>query len=186
MKKPTRFTIFAILGIFLIFLIISGISRHSGNTQNNQAVQVYNAGEFGFSFKYSSDFFVGDDTNEPDAGGGWFYIIPVAFKNGRTIEETGAIVISPRQKDPTQTALDWLKSPESGYDMAKGYKTEKVSGQEAISVENGDWVVVDTPDNKERLSIAILPPSATSTTPTDLASLRSEMTLLINSLFMGK
>ena len=181
--KRRKFAIFTILFLLVIGLIGAFflVRYYSGRESLISNLQTYTA--HGFSFEYSADFYVGDDTNNTD--GGWIYVLPIAYKNNPN-GDTQAIVISPRANHPSQTALDWLKDPNSGgYDISQGYKTVKVGGQDAISVENGDWVVVNTPDNTERISIAILPPFATSTSPTDLTALRNEMTLVQNSLSFG-
>lgn len=160
------------------FISIFLILHHPIKAEN---IQTYNATEFGFSFKYSADnFLVGNDTNNTD--GGWIYVLPIASTKNQAIEEAGAIVISPRKISPSETPLDWLKSSNSGYDVSQGYETIQVGGQQAISVKYGkyvDWLIVNTPDNKERLSIAILPPSATST---DLTVLHNEMATIVSSL----
>jgi hypothetical protein len=53
--------------------------------------------------------------------------------------------------------VEWLKGPDSGADLSDGYNVFDIDGQEAVSVDGGTWVVVNTPDNKYRLSIALLP-----------------------------
>jgi hypothetical protein len=129
---------------------------------------------------------VANETNADGNHDGWILVMPIALKNNPNADMQG-IVISPRANEPSETALDWLEDPNAGgYDISQGYKTETVGGEQAISVEGGDWVIVNTPDNSERLSIAILPPSATSTSATsDLASLRSEMQVVVGSLSFG-
>jgi hypothetical protein len=49
-----------------------------------------------------------------------------------------------------------MAGPDSGYDMAGGYKEIEIDGEKAITVEDGTWIVVNTPDMKRRLSIALL------------------------------
>lgn len=155
--------------------------RKGGALTTSSDFQTYTASEYGFSFKYSSDFYVSDDTAD-----GWIVVMPVALKNN-TDGNIEGIVISPRQNTSSQTALDWLKDPNAGgYDISQGYNTVQVAGKTGIAVENGDWVVVNTPDNSERLSIAIMPPSATSTSLSALTTLQYEMALVLNSLSFGK
>ena len=181
--KRQRFAIYTILSLLVIGLIGSFflVRYYTGSKSVISDTQTYTAS--GFSFKYSADFYVGDDTNNTD--GGWIYVLPIAYKNNPN-GDTPAIVISPRQNNPSQTALDWLRDPNAGgYDISQGYKTVQVGGQAAISVENGDWVVVNTPDNTERISIAILSPSATSTSPASLTALRKEMNVVQNTLTFG-
>ncbi len=59
--------------------------------------------------------------------------------------------------------------------MSKGYNKFDLDGQEAIVIEGGTWVVVNTPDNKYRLSIALLPGK-------DDQLLLTEMGIIIDSL----
>ncbi len=82
--------------------------------------------------------------------------------------------------DPQMTPLEWLKGPDSGADLSKGYKKLNIDGQEAISLENGAWIIVNTPDNKRQISIATLPSENAS------ESLLAEMDLIINSLVFTK
>jgi hypothetical protein len=167
--------------VTVLALAYSGAAmQNAGTLTTSSDLQTYTAS--GFSFKYSAtDFYVSNDTAD-----GWILVMPIALKNNPNGNVEG-IVISPRQNNPSETALDWLKDPNAGgYDISQGYNTVPVAGQTAISVENGDWVVVNTPDNSQRLSIAILPSSATSTSLSALTTLQYEMALVLNSLSFGK
>jgi hypothetical protein len=172
-------TIVLTVVVTVLALAYSGEAMQSAGTQTTTDLQTYTAS--GFSFKYSAnDFYVSDDTAD-----GWIVVMPVALRNNPNGNVEG-IVISPRQNNPSETALDWLKDPNAGgYDISQGYNTVPVAGQQAISVENGDWVVVNTPDNSQRLSIAILQSSATSTSLSALTTLQYEMALVLNSLSFG-
>lgn len=168
-----------VLTVIVTFFALAFSGGQIQNTQTTSNIQTYTASEYGFSFQYSDDYYVTDDTSD-----GWVVLEPIALRNS---PENYGIIISPRQNTSSETALDWLKDPNAGgYNISQGYNTVQIGGQEAISVENGDWVVVNTPDNTERLSIAILPPSATSTSIADLTALRGEMSTVLNSLSFVK
>ncbi len=73
----------------------------------------------------------------------------------------GNIVISIGINDENMTAEEWLLSPNSGYLQSKDsygdyYKTT-IGGQDAVYTDGGMWMIVNTPDNRFRLSIADLP-----------------------------
>ena len=56
------------------------------------------------------------------------------------------------EDDPTATALNWIESTYSGYDVSEGYNHRLVGGQDALVI-NDEWVIVKTPDGKKRISI---------------------------------
>ncbi len=111
--------------------------------------------KIGFSFLYPDYLFVDED---PMASIQRLVILPNSSKDDPNGEING-IMISVTENNDNLTLLEWLDSPASGANLpAEGYLYEwNLDGQEAIAVKGGTWVVVNTPDNKYRLSIALLP-----------------------------
>ncbi|KKP31741.1 MAG: hypothetical protein A2312_02585 [Candidatus Staskawiczbacteria bacterium RIFOXYB2_FULL_32_9] len=130
--------------------------------------------ELGFSFNYPSDMSVMSDPEDPH-----LYIIPDSYK-GNDNETLTAVVISAMLNDPQLTPLEWLNGPNSGADMSKGYSKIDIDGQEAIVMNDGAWIVVNTPDNKRQLSIATLPSQNPSET------LKAEMSSIVKSIIFDK
>lgn len=127
-----------------------------------------------FLFDYSDNMSVEVDPDAPR-----IFIIPNSDSTDEKQEMT-AVVISAALNDPPQTPLQWLEGPDSGADMSKGYDKVDMDGQEAISMNGGAWIVVNTPDNKRQMSIATLP----SVNPDQ--SLLDEMGEIVNSLKFTK
>lgn len=111
--------------------------------------------ELGFSFYYPNDMYVMDGSDGADDNFR-VLVIPNSYKDNQS-KPLNAVVISASSNNPPITPLKWLDGPDSGADMSKGYSKINMDGREAISLENGNWVVVDTPDNKYQISIATLP-----------------------------
>ena len=112
-------------------------------------LRTYVSDKYGFSFKYSEEFEVGEMDLD---GNGWIFVTPVL----QTGEDKQAIVISARLNDPPISAVDWLYGPYSGYDASQGHMARWVGGQYAASVEEGSWVVFNSPDDEERVSVVLL------------------------------
>ncbi len=113
----------------------------------------YIAEELGFSFQYPNSLFVSVDPESPNR----LMILPQSLKPNKD-EPITAIIISVSTDDFVyMTAEEWLNSPNSGYDAFRdgNYNHILVGGQDAVMV-NDNWVVVKTPDGKERISIALL------------------------------
>lgn len=97
--------------------------------------------------------------------------------------DSGSIVVSVGLNDENMTAEEWLLSPNSGYlqskDLYGNYYKTTIDGQEAVYTDGGMWMVVDTPDNKYRLSIADLPSKSND-------RLFTEMGIVIESLVFNR
>jgi hypothetical protein len=109
--------------------------------------------KLGYSFKYPSHLYVMEDPEligTPER----LYILPASPESKGGIY---GVVISIGVNDENMSPVEWLKGPDSGADLSDGYNVFDIDGQEAVSVDGGTWVVVNTPDNKYRLSIALLP-----------------------------
>ncbi len=89
---------------------------------------------------------------------------------------TTAIVISIAENDENLKPEEWLLDPDAGglKDSAKYYKTT-IDGQDAVYTDDGMWTVVNTPDNKYRLSIADI-------TVDNAERLINEMKVVVGSL----
>jgi hypothetical protein len=123
--------------------------------------------KLGFSFQYPPYLRTVDITDEFSPGR--VAVIPVDSA------EIHGVIISAGLNDENMTPLEWLSGHDSGADITKGYSKFDLDGQEAIVIEGGTWVVVNTPDNKYRLSIALLPGK-------DDQLLLTEMGIIIDSL----
>ena len=134
--------------------------------------------ELGFSFYYPNNMYV---QNSSDGANDNYrlLIIPNSYKDNGGQDLT-AVVISASLNGPSQTPLGWLKGPDSGADMAKGYSKLNIDGQAAISMNGSNWIVVDTPDNKYQISIATLPGDNSS------KLLQDEMSSIVNSIVFTK
>lgn len=74
--------------------------------------------------------------------------------------DRSAIIVSIGENDENMTPEQWLLSPNSGYKQSedqygKYFKTT-IDGQTAVYTDGGMWNVVNTPNNKYRLSIATM------------------------------
>ena len=146
--------------ILLMIVIIFGVYNLKPITESERTdtekggsvsgLQVYES-KLGFSFQYPPYLFVGEDNEAliPER----LYILPISRNN----DDIYGIIISVSENDEGITPLEWLSGSKSGADLSKGYKILDIDGQEAVVIDDGTWVVVNTTDNKYRLSIALLP-----------------------------
>jgi len=126
--------------------------------------KTYNT-DFGFSFEYPS------------------YLEAVSFQESTNYvvvsspnkedDDTSAIIISIADNDENLTAEEWLLGPTSGLQKGDEYFRSEIDGQPAVYTDGGMWTVVNTPDNKYRLSIADIK---------DKQILFTEMGIVIESL----
>lgn len=114
--------------------------------------KTYNS-QFGFSFQYPPHLYVMEDPEPfiPER----LFVLPTSVK--KNTDDIYGVVISTADNEDGMTPLKWLKGPYSGADLSEGYNVLDIDGQEAISLNGGTWVVVDTPDKKYQISIAFLP-----------------------------
>lgn len=123
-----------------------------GYAEYAKTFQIYE-GDFGFSFKYPPHLEIFE------FGYGW---VVLSVKDESQKNDSGKIVVSVAENDEQMTAEEWLLGPFSGYSQSKDdygnyYKTQ-IDGQDAVYTDDGMWTIVNTPDNKYRLSIADLSP----------------------------
>lgn len=123
--------------------------------------------EFGFSFLYPPHTKIFHFT----LGNSYVDILPIEKpENGRT-----AIVISIGDNDENLTPEEWLLHVDSGFNKNNPYFRTTIDGQDAVYTDGGMWVVVNTPDDKYRLSISELSTG-------DAPIMFSEMGILVESL----
>lgn len=133
--------------------------------------QIYKS-DFGFSFKYPPHLEVFEFCDNTC----W---VALSVKNESERDDSSKIIVSVAENDEQMSAEEWLLGPSSGYSQSideygNYYKTH-MDGQEAVYTDGGMWTIVNTPDNKYRLSIADLSPGNAS-------PLFSEMGIVVESL----
>jgi hypothetical protein len=118
------------------------------NADYGKDFKVYTS-PLGFSFKYPPHMRVMEDPDAPRV-----YVVTDVPKG----EPFSAIVVSAGGNDENQTPEEWLLGDSSGYLQSQehygDYHKTQIDGQNAVYTEGGMWSVVNTPDNKVRLSIA--------------------------------
>ena len=134
--------------------------------------------DLGFSFKYPPHLVVRTFPDDPSH----LYIVP-SSRAKDSKEPLTSIIISVSDPDPEETPEEWLLGPNSGYteslDRYGNYYKTSIDGQNAVYTDGGMWVVVNTRNNKYRLSIADL-------TEKDTSPLFTEMGIVIESLTFKK
>ncbi|MDP6388041.1 MAG: hypothetical protein QGG63_02100, partial [Candidatus Pacebacteria bacterium] len=128
-----------------------------------QDYEIYVDGEIGFSFKYPNYLFIEKDPNIPNM----LIIMPERLKT--TDEPFTSISITVEENSNLLTPFEWLKQEAIGSSRAKpfdavdimkeyldDYQIETIDGQQAIFIDGGLWVVVNTPNQKWRISISPL------------------------------
>lgn len=107
--------------------------------------------KLGYSFEYPNHLFIVEDP-EPLIAERILILASTISK-----DDIYGVVISASENDEKIAPIDWIKGPYSGADLSNGYTILNIDGQKAVSLDAGTWVVVNTPDNKYRLNIALLP-----------------------------
>ncbi len=128
--------------------------------------------DIGFSFKYPPHLKV---KTEQDTSTNRIVLTPI---NANTSEGLSAIIISIAENNQGMTAEEWLLSPTSGFKHSDKYFKTTIDGQEAVYTDGGMWTVVNTPDNKYRLSIADLVTGSAD-------ELFTEMGIVVDSLIFN-
>lgn len=165
--------------------------RGSGKVTQNPipsiSADIYYSKEFktyksklGYSFQYPDNLFI---TEDPDPG------IPeriFVLSSAINKDDIFGVIVSVSENSEWEDPEHWIKGPYSGADLSKGYNIINVDGQEAVELEEETWVVVNTPNNKYRLSVAILPSKNNRfvTTETGISDnlLFTEINIIISSL----
>lgn len=107
--------------------------------------------KLGFSFQYPDHLFIAED---PKPG------IPeriLVLSSAINKDDIFGVVISVSENNEGEDPEQWIKGPYSGADLLKGYNIIDIDGQKAVELDGGTWVVVNTPNNKYRLNVALLP-----------------------------
>lgn len=144
-----------------------GLGMYENYTKDAKIYQ----SRLGFSFKYPPYLHIIDMTDEysPER------VIAIPIDSN----DPHGVVVSVGLNDEEMTAEEWLLSENSGYLQSKDeygdYQKFTLDRQESVVTDSGGWVVVNTPDNKYRLSIALLPGK-------DGNLLFTEMGIIIDSL----
>lgn len=119
----------------------------------------FNSKDQGFSFAISEGFTVLMEDKEL----GWTVVVKTEYARKRAEnpdkeEPFDAVIISAKQTSPDFSALDWLKGPNSGYDLSLGYKETVIGGERAYLLDRygkgrPDWALFDNPDKTLRFSV---------------------------------
>ncbi len=105
--------------------------------------------DVGFSFQYPPHMFV-ENKFEPVE----LYIWPKSILESKS-DPYGGIHIEMSKNNKGVTPLEWLKN-DAKKDLSEGYNVLNIDGQEAITMDGGTWVVVNTPNNKYRIVISLM------------------------------
>jgi len=163
------FLILVISGAYLVFQNKPDLaSKQTDSLCSLFGCKTYNS-DLGFSFQYPDYMYV---TNVVDSNR--IAILPNSHKTNKD-EPLTAVIISAGE-NPQETPFEWMLGGTSSYDISQGYEKVTIDGEKAIAVENGTWIVVNTPDNKWRLSIALMADKDNG------KPLYDEQTIIINTL----
>lgn len=173
--KRSREVVYGVLiGLFIVFLLLflTGIFISFTSKEPAQPGNIVENGSYldipiiGKSSDYGKDF----KTYTSSLGFSFSYpshlkvtdlLSHIVLRPVNEESDNEYIVVSVGLNDENMTAEEWLLSPNSGYLQSKDnygnyYKTT-IDGQDAVYTDGGMWTVVNTPDNKYRLSIADVP-----------------------------
>lgn len=150
------------------YLPIPNIETNEEYENYEKSFKTYKS-DLGFSFKYPPHLAVTITPDMPDSN--WIML----ESSSSTEENRSAIIISIGLNDEKMTPEEWLLGPTSGFKRSNKYFKEKIDGQDAVYTDGGMWTVVNTPNNKYRLSIADL-----TTGEADI--LFTEMGIVVESL----
>lgn len=130
--------------------------------------------DLGFSFKYPPHL---EAIIDPDISTTNRVILtPIGIN---TDDGLSAIIISTAENDEEMTPEEWLLGPTSGFNHLEKYHKDKIDGQDTVYTRGGMWFIVNTPDNKYRLSVADLVDG-------DAMNLFSEMGIVYESLTFSR
>jgi len=114
--------------------------------------ETYTDDELGFSFQYPphlkllSSQMIGNHV--------------ILSSQNETGDDRRDIIVSIGLNDENMTPEEWILSPNSGYvqsrDRYGDCNNTLIDGQKAVYTQGGMWTVLNTPDNRYRLSIADL------------------------------
>ena len=153
------------------YVSIPSIGTSEEYAEYAKTFQIYKS-DFGFSFKYPPHLEVFEFCDSTC----W---IVLSAKDESESDDNSKIIVSVAENDEQMSAEEWLLGQSSGYSQSKDdygnyYKTH-IDGQEAVYTDGRMWTIVNTPDNKYRLSIADLSPG-------NAMPLFSEMGIVVESL----
>lgn len=163
-----------LIGLFIVFLLLflTGIFISFTSKEPAQPGNIVENGSYldipsiGASSDYGKDFKtyasrLGFSFNYPPHLKVTDILSHIVLRPVDEESDSGYIVVSVGLNDENMTAEEWFLSPDSGYLQSKDnygnyYKTT-IDGQGAVYTDGGMWMVVNTPDDKYRISIADLP-----------------------------
>ena len=149
---PQLLAVFAVSAIIATVTYFTYLHFKPTQSSNSDNLIVYNASYLGFSFFHSKSYSAISITDDPET----IVVEPIEAR-----KDTGAIIITARENEPGMTALDWLKSEYSGYNLSYGYTERKIGGVDALLLHWDDPRDIDgalllTPDGKRLILISIL------------------------------
>lgn len=131
------------------YVDIPSISTNEEYENYEKTFKTYKS-DLGFSFKYPPHLKVTVTPDMPDSN--WV----VLESSNSTEENKSAIIVSIGLNDEKMTPEEWLLGSTSGFKHSDKYFKTKIDGQDAVYTDGGMWTIVNTLDNKYRLSIADL------------------------------
>jgi len=150
------------------YVSIPSIGMTEEYSEYEKTFKVYKS-DFGFSFEYPSHLEVSNFCDSTCR-------IVLSVKDSNQQDDNDKIIISVAENDKQMTAEEWFLN-DGGYskeNYGDYYKT-LIDGQNAVYTRGGMWTVVNTPNDKYRLSITNL--SSGNAMP-----LFSEMGIVVESL----
>src|SRR3989344_4523983 len=114
-----------------------------------QSFKTYES-DLGFSFKSPPYLKATIDTGPTTSK------IILAPVDANTDGGLSAIIISVAKNNVGLTPEEWLLGPNSGFDHSDGYFKTTIDGENAVYTNGGMWTVINTPDDKYRLSVTNL------------------------------
>lgn len=194
MTKFSKISIIAsillITGLFIFYQYRTSTKVESGSVENGDYFPIPSIGtneeyenyaksfktyksDLGFSFKYPPHL---QAMIDPDASISRIILTPI---RANIDEGLSAIIVSVAENDEKMTPEEWLLGPTSSFNQSEKYHKDEIDGQDAVYTRGGMWFVVNTPDNKYRLSIADLVEG-------DAMNLFSEMGIVYESLTFSR
>lgn len=116
---------------------------------------IYRADNLGFSFAYSDpNIKVGSYPDDPE------HIFVVLPDTTASSSDHNAIVVAAVQNNPSFSPLDWLKGPNSGYKLSRGYQERMIGNQLAYLLyfdkpNQIDSALFDNPSHTRQITVSL-------------------------------
>ena len=116
----------------------------------------HDADNLGFRFIHSNEYEAISHEKDPET----IVVFPKKYLDEKP-EKMDAIIIVARENDPANSAMDWLESEYSSYNLSYGYKERRINGVDAYLLHwdnpnDIDGALFLSPDKKRRITISIL------------------------------